>query len=126
MLAQLGVHDPRLRLDVAVGDVDFEDVAHALQAQHEGSVDGVAAAGETGAGGHSFEWNGKDLNGLDAPAGDYTISISAKDAANNNVKTSTSVNLVIDAVEMHTEGAVLLSGKQIVNINDIIRIKGVA
>jgi flagellar basal-body rod modification protein FlgD len=82
--------------------------------------------GETGAGGHSFGWNGKDLNGLDAPAGDYTISISAKDAANNNVKTSTSVNLLIDAVEMHTEGAVLLSGKQIVNINDIIRIKGVA
>lgn len=82
--------------------------------------------GETGAGGQSFEWNGKDLNGLDAPAGDYTISISAKDAAGNNVKTSTSINVVIDAIEMHTEGAVLLSGKQIVNINDIIRIKGVA
>lgn len=82
--------------------------------------------GETGAGGQKFEWNGKDMNGLDAPAGDYTISISAKDAANNNIKTSTSVNLVIDAVEMHTEGAVLLSGKQVVNINDIIRIKGVA
>jgi len=84
------------------------------------------AAGETAAGNHTFEWNGKDMNGLDVPAGDYTMSISAKDAAGNNVKTSTSVNLVIDAVEMHTEGAVLLSGKQIVNINDIIRIKGVA
>jgi len=83
-------------------------------------------AGETAAGGQKFEWNGKDLNGLDVPAGDYTIAISAKDAPGNNVKTSTSVNLVIDAVEMHTEGAVLLSGKQIVNINDIIRIKGVA
>ncbi len=83
-------------------------------------------AGETAAGGQKFEWNGKDMNGLDVPAGDYTIAISAKDAAGNSVKTSTSVNLVIDAVEMHTEGAVLLSGKQIVNINDIIRIKGVA
>lgn len=82
--------------------------------------------GETRAGGQTFEWNGKDMNGLDAPAGDYTISISAKDAANNNVKTSTSVNLVIDAIEMHTEGAVLLSGKQIVNIADIIRIKAAA
>jgi flagellar basal-body rod modification protein FlgD len=83
-------------------------------------------AGQTGAGGQSFEWNGKDMNGIDAPAGNYTISISAKDAANNNVKTSTSVNLVIDAIEMHTEGAVLLSGKQVVNIADIIRIKGAA
>ncbi len=83
-------------------------------------------AGATSAGGQTFDWNGKDMNGLDVPAGDYTLAISAKDAAGNSVKTSTSVNLVIDAVEMHTEGAVLLSGKQIVNINDIIRIKGVA
>lgn len=79
--------------------------------------------GETGAGAHAFAWDGRDINGLASPAGDYTMSISAKDAAGNNVKTSTSVNLVIDAVEMHTEGAVLLSGKQVINIADIIRIK---
>ena len=79
--------------------------------------------GATGAGAQSFAWDGKDMNGLTAPAGDYTISVSAKDAAGNNVKTSTSVNLVIDAVEMHTTGAVLLSGKQVINIADIIRIK---
>ena len=80
-------------------------------------------AGATGAGAQSFAWDGKDMNGLTAPAGDYTISISAKDAAGNNVKTSTSVNLVVDAVEMHTTGAVLLAGKQVINIADIIRIK---
>ncbi len=79
--------------------------------------------GETGAGAHTFAWDGKDMNGLAAPAGDYKFTVSAKDAAGNNVKTSTSVNLVIDAVEMHTEGAVLLSGKQVINIADIIRIK---
>ena len=79
--------------------------------------------GETRAGANSFEWDGKDMNGLTVPAGDYKFSVSAKDAAGNNVKTSTSVNLIVDAVEMHTEGAVLLSGKQIINIADIIRIK---
>jgi flagellar basal-body rod modification protein FlgD len=82
--------------------------------------------GETGAGSHSFAWDGKDMNGLQAPDGDYKIRISATDAAGNNVKTSTSVNLTIDAVEMHTQGAVLLSGKQVVNVSDIIRIKGAA
>ncbi|MSP49100.1 MAG: flagellar hook assembly protein FlgD [Alphaproteobacteria bacterium] len=79
--------------------------------------------GEAGTGGHNFAWDGKDMNGLAAPDGDYTIRVSATDAAGGNVRTSTSVNLVIDAVEMHTEGAVLLSGKQVININDIIRIK---
>ena len=79
--------------------------------------------GETGAGGHSFAWDGKDMNGLAAPEGNYTMKVSAKDSAGNNVKTSTSVNLLVDAVEMHTDGAVLLSGKQVINIADIIRIK---
>lgn len=79
--------------------------------------------GETGAGSHSFAWDGKDMNGLTAPDGDYKISVSAKDGAGANVKTSTSVNLLVDAVEMHTTGAVLLSGKQVVNVSDIIRIK---
>ena len=63
------------------------------------------------------------MNGLAAPAGDYTIKVSALDAAGNNVKTSTSVNLTVDAVEMATTGAVLLSGKQVINLSDIIRIK---
>jgi len=80
-------------------------------------------AGETGAGGHSFAWDGKDMNGLTAPPGDYKIRVSALDAAGNNVKTSTSVNLKVDGVEMSTEGARLMSGKQIINIPDIIRIK---
>jgi flagellar basal-body rod modification protein FlgD len=79
--------------------------------------------GETGAGGHSFTWDGKDMNGLTAPAGDYKIRVSALDAAGANVKTSTSVNLKIDGVEMATDGAKLLAGKQLVNIADIIRVK---
>ena len=83
-------------------------------------------AGQTGAGGQSFAWDGKDMNGLTAPAGEYTMRVSALDAAGNNVKSSTSINVKIDGVEMSTSGAKLLSGKQVVNINDIIRVKAAA
>jgi flagellar basal-body rod modification protein FlgD len=82
--------------------------------------------GQTTAGGNSFAWDGKDMNGLTAPAGEYTMRVSALDAAGNNVKTSTSINVKIDGVEMSTSGARLLAGKQVVNINDIIRVKAAA
>ncbi len=47
VLAQLGVHDARLCLHVSVHAVHVQDVAHALDTDHQGPVNGVAATGET-------------------------------------------------------------------------------
>jgi flagellar basal-body rod modification protein FlgD len=72
---------------------------------------------------HEFAWNGKDQNGLTVPAGEYTMRISAKDAANANVKATTTVNLKVTGVEFASDGPKLVSGKTQINMDDIVRVK---
>lgn len=79
--------------------------------------------GNKTAGEHEFAWDGKDQNGLTAPAGEYTMRISAKDAANANVTSTTTVNLKVTGVEFASDGPMLVSGKTQINMDDIVRVK---
>jgi flagellar basal-body rod modification protein FlgD len=81
--------------------------------------------GNTTAGEHEFAWDGKDMNGLTAPAGEYTMRVSAKDAANANVKSTITVNLKVTGVEFASDGPRLVSGKTQINMDDIVRVKDV-
>jgi len=80
-------------------------------------------SGNTKAGEHDFAWDGKDQNGITMPAGEYTLRISAKDAANANVKTMTTVNLAVTGVEFAEDGPRLVSGKTQIYMDDIVRVK---
>ena len=48
MLAQFGVVDAGLGLDVAVGHIDVEHLAHAFEAENERPIDGIGASGQPG------------------------------------------------------------------------------
>ncbi len=44
------------------------------------------------AGAQSFSWNGKDTAGLNAPEGEYTIKVTAKDGSGAQMNVKTMIN----------------------------------
>jgi flagellar basal-body rod modification protein FlgD len=65
-----------------------------------------ATPGETGAGAHSFTWNGKDANGNQLPAGNYTLTVSAIDKNNAQVPATVGSMGVVDGVDSSSNGTV--------------------
>jgi flagellar basal-body rod modification protein FlgD len=59
------------------------------------------------AGPHQFNWNGRDSKGNALPAGDYKISIVAKDAAGQAVSISTEVEGLVEGIDLTQSPAVL-------------------
>jgi len=55
-----------------------------------------------------FTWDGRGNNGIAWPAGDYTISITAKDATGNNVAVSTEISGTVDSVDLTKNPPVLM------------------
>jgi flagellar basal-body rod modification protein FlgD len=52
------------------------------------------------AGAQNFIWDGKDASGNTVPDGEYTISITATDAAGSTVAVSTEIQGVVDSVDV--------------------------
>jgi flagellar basal-body rod modification protein FlgD len=73
-----------------------------------------STAGETTAGKHSFTWDGTDAGGNSVPPGTYKIVVTARDAENNPVGTSTSVIGKVTGIKTGENGLVLdISGAKI-------------
>ena len=62
------------------------------------------------AGAQRFAWNGITSTGAKAPDGDYSISVSARDPAGQNVAVKTEVSGRVDAVDLSGDAAVLMVG----------------
>lgn len=58
-----------------------------------------------GTGAHAFEWDGKDANGRDLPAGPYRLAITATDADGADVTARISVEEAITGIDFSTAGA---------------------
>jgi flagellar basal-body rod modification protein FlgD len=69
----------------------------------------AVASGETGAGAHSFTWNGKDSSGASLPDGLYTLSVSAVDAAGQTIPVNQTVTGPVDAIDTSVAGGPQLS-----------------
>ena len=64
------------------------------------------------AGNASFVWDGKGNDGAQWPAGDYKMSVTAKDTAGNNVAIATEVQGIVDSVDLTGSPAMLsIAGK---------------
>jgi flagellar basal-body rod modification protein FlgD len=63
-------------------------------------------------GGSSFVWDGKGNDGVQWPAGTYTLTATGKDSAGNNVAISTEVQGIVDSVDLSASPPLLSIGGQ--------------
>ncbi|HEY8565843.1 MAG TPA: flagellar hook capping FlgD N-terminal domain-containing protein [Beijerinckiaceae bacterium] len=62
------------------------------------------------AGSQTFAWDGKDTTGLQVPPGDYTISVTGRDAAGQPVSVKTEISGRVDGVDLSGDAPILLVG----------------
>ena len=63
-------------------------------------------------GGSSFVWDGKGNDGVQWPAGTYTLTATGKDSSGNNVAISTEVQGIVDSVDLSASPPLLSIGGQ--------------
>ena len=64
------------------------------------------------AGQQSFTWDGRGNNGQTWPAGNYTMTVTGKDASGQTVAVSTQVQGTVDSVDLTKDPPVLIIGGQ--------------
>ena len=73
-------------------------------------------------GGSSFVWDGKGNDGVQWPAGTYTLTATGKDASGNSVAISTEVQGVVDSVDLSASPPLLSIGGQSYTTDKIKRV----
>ena len=73
-------------------------------------------------GGSSFVWDGKGNDGVQWPAGTYTLTATGKDSSGNNVSISTEVQGVVDSVDLSASPPLLSIGGQSYTTDKIKRV----
>ena len=74
------------------------------------------------AGQQNFQWDGRDNNGVQWPAGNYTMSITAKDASGQAVSVPTEIEGLVDSVDLTKNPPVLSIGGQTFTLDKIKRV----
>jgi flagellar basal-body rod modification protein FlgD len=74
------------------------------------------------AGDQTFRWDGRDNGGTQWPDGNYTMSITAKDAAGNTVAIASEIEGVVDSVDLTKTPPELSVGGQSFTIDKIKRV----
>ena len=75
-----------------------------------------------GAGTQSFVWDGVDNNGVKWPDGNYTITVTAKDANGQSVAIPSEVEGIVDSVDLSKDPPVLSVGGQTFTLDKIKRV----
>jgi len=70
----------------------------------------------------SFTWNGRDSTGQIQPDGDYTISITARDANGATAAVSTEVEGIVDSVDVTQNPPVLNIGAKSFTLDKVKRV----
>ena len=104
------VNNPTATLDNGQASFTYslsgQSVATALVVTNSLGRAVFATPGETAAGAHSFTWDGKDANGNQLPAGNYTLSVSAVDKTNAQVPATVGSMGTVDGVDSSADGTV--------------------
>jgi len=74
------------------------------------------------AGAQNFKWDGRDTSGVQWPDGNYTLSMTAKDASGQSVSIPSEVQGVVDSVDLTKSPAVLSIGGQTFTLDKIKRV----
>ncbi|MBN8967833.1 MAG: flagellar biosynthesis protein FlgD [Rhizobiales bacterium] len=70
----------------------------------------------------SFVWDGKGNDGTQWPAGNYKMTVTAKDASGNDVAISTEIQGVVDSVDLTANPALLSMGGNNYTVDQIKRV----
>ncbi|KRR08097.1 flagellar biosynthesis protein FlgD [Bradyrhizobium jicamae] len=73
-------------------------------------------------GGNSFVWDGKGNDGVQWPAGTYTMTATGTDGSGNNVAISTEVQGVVDSVDLSASPPLLSIGGQSYTTDKVKRV----
>jgi flagellar basal-body rod modification protein FlgD len=73
-------------------------------------------------GNSSFVWDGKGNDGVQWPAGTYTLTATGKDSTGNNVAISTEVQGIVDSVDLSASPPLLSIGGQSYTTDKIKRV----
>jgi len=73
-------------------------------------------------GNSSFVWDGKGNDGVQWPAGTYTLTATGKDSSGNNVAISTEVQGIVDSVDLTASPPLLSIGGQTYTTDKIKRV----
>ena len=73
-------------------------------------------------GSSSFVWDGKGNDGVQWPAGTYTLTATGKDSSGNNVAISTEVQGIVDSVDLSASPPLLSIGGQSYTTDKIKRV----
>lgn len=76
--------------------------------------------GDTGAGVHEFNWDGKDATGIQQPDGTYTIQVTAIGDDGKSVDTSTTIFGKVTGVTSVAGATTLLIGKIGIPVNSVL------
>ncbi|UCH81514.1 MAG: hypothetical protein JSW20_02585 [Nitrospiraceae bacterium] len=106
-------------------DVGFElesDAASVVLSIHDasGAMVWTRELGQYLTGINSFRWDGKDINGNQLPAGQYTFGIEARDISGNEVHASTIEKGLVTGISFENGLTYLtLDGNRKINLSDI-------
>ena len=78
-----------------------------------------SGAGETAAGSHAFNWDGKNLNGTQMPDGTYKLTVTAAAADGSAVQSITTSTGVVSEVDMTGATPQLMVGPMSVALTDV-------
>jgi len=79
--------------------------------------------GETNAGRHAFEWNGKDTLGFDQDDGIYTITVTALDKDGEAIDIAHTVTGTVTGVSNDDGTAVLSLGEADYDVDDVLAVR---
>ena len=81
-----------------------------------------SAPGNTDIGKHNHVWNGLDANGNPLPEGNYTVTVTARDADNELIEVPTSVFGRVTGIESTDDGALITLGEVHIPLSDILSV----
>ncbi len=112
--------------DTAELDYTLSDYADSVKISvynSSGTLVRTEASGSSAAGIHTYNWDGKDNNGVQLPPGTYTFEVEAQDAAGDPVETITATSSTVTDILYEDNGAYLrLEGGITTTLGQIISV----